>query len=211
MKPAEARRLLAQEAARILSEEGRRDHLAAKRKAAARLGLAERHLPTNREVEAALAEHQRLFEAPAQIPRLERLRRGALAAMDILADFEPRAAGAAAGTIATAHARVEIHVFTDSPEALAFRLTDLEVHWQESTRRMRWCDGRERQVPVFTFTVGENAVEALVFTLTERREAPADPANGRPMRRLNRRGLEELLAVAGTPTSAPAACNAAIL
>ncbi|MGH8162586.1 MAG: hypothetical protein ACRESR_10715 [Gammaproteobacteria bacterium] len=194
MKPTQARRLLAQEAARILSEEGRRDHLAAKRKAAARLGLAERHLPTNREVEAALAERQRLFEAPAQAPRLERLRRGALAAMDALADFETRAAGAAAGEVATAHARIEMHVFTDSPEALAFRLTDLGLPWRESARRLRWCDGRERQVPVFAFSVGEETVEALAFTLTELREAPADPANGRPMRRLNRRALEQALA-----------------
>ena len=53
------RRLLTQEAARIMSDEGVRDFLFAKRKAAERLGLDPRrmHLPTNMEVEAALAEH----------------------------------------------------------------------------------------------------------------------------------------------------------
>ncbi|MGH8273161.1 MAG: hypothetical protein ACRES9_02725 [Gammaproteobacteria bacterium] len=191
MKPAMARRLLAEEAARILSEEGRRDHLAAKHKAAARLGLNARHLPTNREVEAALVERQRLYEAPAQDERRARLRRGALAAMEALAGFETRAAGALAAPVATAHAVVSLHVFVDSPEALAFRLTDLRIAWRESARRIRWCNGRTRRVPVFAFRLEDEEIEALAFTPLDLREAPADPVDGRPMRRLSRRALEE--------------------
>lgn len=194
MKPEQTRRLLAQEAARILSEEGRRDHLAAKRKAAVRLGLGAKHLPTNREIEAALAERQRLFDAPAQAARLERLRRGALAVMDTLADFETRAAGAAASGIATAHAIIELHVFVDPPEALAFRLNDLGLRYRESERRLRWRDGRTRLVPMFQFALEEGEIEALVFTPLELREPPADPVDGRPLRRLSRSALEQRLA-----------------
>ena len=60
----DSRHLLAQEAARIMAEEGVRDFRFAKRKAAERLGFDPRslHLPTNLEVEQALAEHQRLFQ-----------------------------------------------------------------------------------------------------------------------------------------------------
>lgn len=194
MKPENARRLLAQEAARIISEEGRRDYLGAKRKAAERLGLAPKHLPTNREVEDALARHQRLFEGPQQGARLARLRRTALAAMTRLDGLEIRAAGAAAGDVATAHAVVELHVFTDTAEQFAFRLTDLGLPYREGERRIRWRDGRTRSVPAFGFALDHQDVEALVFTLTELREAPADPVTGRPMRRLGRRALEELLA-----------------
>lgn len=193
MRPDQARLLLAQEAARIISEDGRRDYLGAKRKAAERLGLAPKHLPTNREVEAALAQHQRLFEGPQQEARLMRLRRTALAAMTRLDGFEIRASGAVVGKVATAHAVVELHVFTDPPEQLAFRLTDLGVPYHESERRMRWRDGRTRTVPAFGFELEGQAVEALAFTLTDLREAPADPVDGRPMRRLGRRALEELL------------------
>jgi hypothetical protein len=193
MKPDRARQLLALEAARILSEEGRRDHLAAKRKAAARLRLPARYLPTNREVEEALVEHQQLFEAPAQAPRLERLRRAALQAMDVLTNFEPRAAGAATSDVATAHAPVQLHVFTDTPETVAFRLADLNLDWSEGARRIRWRNGRQRDVPLFSFKLEGDEVEALVFTLTELREAPADPVDGRPMKRLNRRAIEALL------------------
>lgn len=193
MKPEQTRRLLAQEAARILAEEGRRDHFAAKRKAALRLGLAERHLPTNREVEAALAERQRLFEAPAQAPRLERLRRTALAAMNLLAGFETRVAGAAAGDIATAHAVVQLHVFADPPETFAFHLHDFGLRYRESERRLRWCNGRTRPVPMFEFALEGEEIEALVFTPLELREPPADPVDGRPLRRLSRSALERRL------------------
>lgn len=202
MRPEQARRLLAQEAARILSEEGRRDYLGAKRKAAERLGLAPKYLPTNREVEAALITHQRLFEGAQQGERLVRLRRTALAAMTHLEGVESRAAGAAAGDVATAHAVVELHVFADAPEQIAFRLADLGVRYREGERRIRWCDGRSRSVPAFGFELDGQPVEALVFTLTELREAPADPADGRPMRRLGRRALEELLAVESDPNAA---------
>ena len=57
------RRAVAQEAARVMAEHGIHDFLAAKRKAAERLGVTENAaLPKNTEIEAALAEYQRLFE-----------------------------------------------------------------------------------------------------------------------------------------------------
>lgn len=196
MSPRQARQLVAEEAARILSEEGRRDHLAAKRKAALRLGLSRRHLPTNREIETALAERQRLFEAPAQKRRLKRLRQAALAAMEAFANFETRVAGAALNGVATAYAPVKLHVFTDTPEAVVFRLGERGFAWNESTRRLRWCSGRQRDIPVFTFAIGGQTVEAYVFSLTELREAPADPVDGRPMPRISRRRLEATRAAA---------------
>ena len=55
---------LAQEAARVMAEHGIRDFLAAKRKAAERFGLVDSAvLPKNTEIEAALAQYQRLFAA----------------------------------------------------------------------------------------------------------------------------------------------------
>lgn len=194
MKVTHARKLLACEAARIIAEEGRRDFLTAKRKAAERLGLPLRHLPTNREIETALAEHERLFEASAQAPRLSALRRAALAAMDALEGFDVRVAGAATGHVATAHALVEIHVFVEPPEALAFRLRDLGIRYREGERRFRWRDGRSRMVPAFVFLLQGREIEALAFTTGDLREAPADPVDGRPMRRLARRALAELIA-----------------
>ncbi len=199
MKPHQARQLLAREAARILAEDGRRDYLGAKRKAAERLGIACKHLPTNREIEAALGEHQRLFEAPQQAARLQRLRHAALAAMKYMEDFEVRAAGAVTGRVATAHAPVELHVFTDAPEQVAFRLADFGIVYREGERRVRWRDGRARNVPLFSFELRGQEVEVLTFTLTELRQAPADPVDGRPMERLRSGALAALLEADGSP------------
>ena len=58
------RRAVAQEAARIMAEHGIQDFRAAKRKAAERFGVTEEGaLPSNAEIEAALAAYQRLFAA----------------------------------------------------------------------------------------------------------------------------------------------------
>ena len=58
------RRALAQEAARLMAEHGIHDFGTAKRKAAERLGVGtEAALPRNTEIEASLAEYQRLFAA----------------------------------------------------------------------------------------------------------------------------------------------------
>ena len=60
------RRALAQEAARVMIEQGIRDFLFAKRKAAERFGVTDSAvLPKNTEIEAALREHQRLFGGEA--------------------------------------------------------------------------------------------------------------------------------------------------
>ena len=162
MKPEHIRRLLAQEAARIIAEEGRRDFLGAKQKAAAHLGLALKHLPTNREIEAALIEHQRLFEASCQPERMDRLRRIALDVMQRLEGMETRAIGAVMGEVATAHARVEVHVFVEPPERLVFRLADLGVDYEENTRRHSWRNGRTRDVTMFAFSIAGPADPASV-------------------------------------------------
>jgi hypothetical protein len=88
------RRALAQEAARIMEEHGVQDFLLAKRKAAERLGNRDDSvLPRNSEIEAALAERQRLFGGETHGARLQLQRRAALTAMRALDSFGPRLVG----------------------------------------------------------------------------------------------------------------------
>ena len=201
MKPEHIRRLLAQEAARIIAEEGRRDFLGAKQKAAAHLGLALKHLPTNREIEAALIEHQRLFEASCQPERMDRLRRIALDVMQRLEGMETRAIGAVMGEVATAHARGEVRVFGEPPERLVFRLAALGVDYQDNTGRQRWSHGRTRDVPMFAFSIDGQVVELTVFDLNDLREAPMNAVDGHPMRRIGKAALEKLLEESRQPVT----------
>ena len=81
------RQRLAQEAARVLIESGSRDFAMAKRKAAEHLSAHDtRNLPTNLEIEHALAEYQRLFRSNDQPQTLQRLREVAYEAMRFFCD-----------------------------------------------------------------------------------------------------------------------------
>ena len=89
-----ARLILAQEAARIIVEQGIDDFRIAKLKAAERLGMSGRgSLPGNAEIEKAVSEHLKLFGRELHIDLLRILRCAALTAMEMLAPFAPRLVG----------------------------------------------------------------------------------------------------------------------
>ena len=87
------RMVLAQEAARLICDHGINDYRAAKQKAADRLGLrAFGALPNNLEIEAALAERNRIFCASRHENLLTQLRNIAVRVMHDLHVFRPRIA-----------------------------------------------------------------------------------------------------------------------
>jgi hypothetical protein len=172
---------MAQEAARVMAEHGIQDFRTAKRKAAERLGVGEEgSLPSNTEVEAALVEYQRLFAADSHGATLRAQRGAALRAMRSLAAFSPRLVGPVLHGTATAHADVQLHLFTDQPEAVALDLLDRGVGHEVGEHRLRLGAERFR-------------IYATVFPLDGIRQAPVSPVDGRPMRRADATELAALL------------------
>src|ERR1700692_2275423 len=128
----------AQEAARAMPEHGIRDFLAAKRKAAERFGVVDSAvLPKNTEIEAALAQYQRLFAAEAHAESRLTQRRAALRALRCLADFAPRLVGSVLSGTATAHCDVQLHVFADTAEAVLINLMDRSIPHAAPERGVR--------------------------------------------------------------------------
>ena len=193
----DSRYLLAQEAARILAEEGVHDFLSAKRKAAERLGFNTRslHLPTNLEVEQALVVHQRLFRANSQSIHLRQLRETAREAMCMLNGFEARLVGQVLSGTVSDHAIIYLHVFSDAPEQVAIFLMEKNIPYEVSARKLKSGAGMQREYPVYRFVAGNIPIELTVFSVDGIREAPASPLDGRPMRRASLRDLDALLAV----------------
>ena len=193
----DARRSLTQEAARIMSEEGVRDFLFAKRKAAERLGFDPRnlHLPTNLEVEAALAERQRLFHADSQPGALRRLRETARSALKLFERFNPRLVGPVLSGTASEHTIVYLHVFSDLAEDVAVFLLEKGIPFEHSARKLKSGNGTQHEYPVYKFVAGDVPIEVTVFDYDGIREAPMSPVDGRPMRRGSLRDLDLLLAV----------------
>lgn len=179
-------------------EHGVRDYGAAKQKAAERLGMSTRgSLPRNAEVEVAVSEHLQLFGGGSHANTLDELRRSALAAMVLLDTFTPRLVGPVLSGTANENSAVNLHVFSDHPEAVATRLDELGISYRSYERRLKSHRGRGAKPDTFAgyrFDHGEVVVEATVFPVDGIRQAPISPIDGRPMKRANRKAVRKLTA-----------------
>ncbi len=184
---------IAQEAARLMAEEGIHDFYAAKRKAAQQLGAPDtRNMPRNLEVEAALQEYQRLFRGNEQALHLRALRESAVQAMRFLAPFNPRLVGPVLSGTAGRHADITLHLFADTPEEISLFLIESGIPFHTADKRVRLNRDQWQDYPCFEFHAGDYRVEMVVFPPEGRREAPRSPVDGRPM---SRAGLEEVEAL----------------
>src|SRR3972149_2846326 len=184
----ELRRQIAADAARIMAEEGVRDFHAAKRKAAARLGLPEtKHLPGNDEVDSALQEYLRLFHGGRLTQRVRRLRELAAEAMRFLSKFDPRLVGPVLSGTVTSASAIEIHLTADFSEEIGFWLQEHSIPYEQTDRRLRFGGDRQESFPAYRFTAGNAAVELCIFDRREGREPPLSPVDGKPMKRANLR------------------------
>ncbi|HEX7030838.1 MAG TPA: hypothetical protein VF254_09585 [Gammaproteobacteria bacterium] len=189
------RRLLANEAARLIAEDGVRDYLQAKRKAALRYGVSERDggFPTNQEIEQAVAEYQRLFQAESHPKTLRELREAARQAMRLFGEFQPRLVGPVLNGNANRHSPVQLHLFADAPERIVMHLIDRDIPFETTERRFRLMGGSQQDFPAYRFVAGDIVIEAVTFPVDGVRQAPASPLDGKPMKRAGLAEVEALL------------------
>jgi hypothetical protein len=167
------REQLAQEAARLMAENGIEDFGQAKRKA---------------------AERQRIFAPVTHERRLSALRRLAAEVMEQLEAFRPRLVGAVLAGTVTINSAVELHAFADSPELVAAELAIHGVSPRDVQRRYRFGGQRVEQLPGFSFVRDGELVEVMVFPERGAHHAPLSPVDQRPMRRAGRDAVLALLA-----------------
>ena len=191
------RRALAQEAARVMAEHGVRDFLFAKRKAAERFGVVDGSvLPRNTEIEEALAEYQRLFGGEEHVESLLAQRLAAVEAMRYLKDFQPRLVGAVLNGTATEHNDVQLHVFADRAETVAFRLMDTGVPYEIGEKRVKMNAERRLQQPPLHSEIDDQPIGVVVSPVAGIRRARVSPVDGKPMRRADLAEVEALVASA---------------
>ncbi len=192
-----ARQLLAQEAARIIVDHGIRDYRVAKTKAAGRLGMTARgSLPGNSEIEQAVNEHLLLFGGESHADHLREMREAAIAAMQMLAEFTPRLVGSVLSGIADENSAVNLHVFADSPEAIAIFLANRGISCRSYERRLKSRRGRSVNPDIFAgfeFEHCGESIEATVFPIDGIRQAPISPIDGKPTKRADQKAVKALL------------------
>jgi hypothetical protein len=188
------RRALAQEAARVMAQQGIGDFLHAKRKAAERLGVDDAAvLPKNIEIEAALREYQRLFGGQSHDQTLKEQRKIALQAMQMLREFQPRLVGPVLTGTATDHSDINLHVFADTSESVVLRLMDVGVPHEVHERRVRMDAERTLAYPALRFESRDWVIDATVFPIDGIRQAPYSPVDGKPMKRADAREVSDLI------------------
>lgn len=193
-KDQQMRQRLAQEAARILIESGSRDFAMAKRKAAEHLFAHDtRQMPSNVEIEQAVAEYQRLFRSDSQPLYLQQLREHAYEAMQFFRDFDPRLVGPVLSGTADINTSVSLHVFTDTPEEISLLLLERNLPFDTGDKRLRMREDTYQTFPTVSFLVNQSRIEAIIFPVSKRTPVPLSPVDGRPLQRANLAAVEVLL------------------
>lgn len=189
-----ARKRVAQEAARIIVDHGVRDYRLAKQKAAERLGIVGRGaLPGNAEVEIAVAEHHGIFGGESHADHLRLMRMAALSAMELLVVFRPRLVGPVLVGTADKNSAVNLHVFADSPEAVAMELSQTGIKYRSYERRLKSRRDQAETFAGFEFHHSNSAIQATVFPVDGIRQAPMSPIDGKPMKRATADVVQQLL------------------
>lgn len=195
------RQQLAVEAARIISEQGVRDFGLAKRKAAERLGIQDDFaLPSNREIDSALRQHQSLFQSLDQPRWLRERRLAAMEAMRFFAAFQPRLVGAVLDGSADQHSAVCLHLFCRHRSDVENWLVDRKIPFDVDERRIRLDAQREDSVPVLRLVADDIAFDLSLFDLDAIRQAPLDRITEKPMQRA---GLDQVARLLAGDPAAP--------
>lgn len=187
------RRRIAYEAARLMAEEGVTDLERARRKAAERVRVNNRHLwPPIADIQEALTQQQRLFQ-PEQQDALAALRERAMQAMQAFSRFRPRLIGPVLDGTADPNSRVMLYLFAESPDEIIHELMEQGIPWEERQRQLRYTGGDRRTHPVFRFIAGEIPIELLALPLRALSNPPLSPVTDRPDRGAGIQQLKELM------------------
>jgi hypothetical protein len=186
--------MVAEEAARLIQDHGLDDFRAAKDKAVKRLGFRNlRSLPTNREIERALAERNRIFRGDQHRVMLQHLRETAVSVMQRLQSFQPRLVGSVLSGHATEHSPVDLHLFSDAAESISQDLDTQGIAHQLVQHRHRIRRDSVEIFPGYRFYFSDVRITVTVFPERQQAHAPLSPVDGRPMQRASLRDVEQLI------------------
>lgn len=195
------RRCIAQEAARLMYEEGVREYRDAKRKAARRFGSEKTlclgsHLPSNAEIHGELRRLIGIYEEEVQRKRLSRLRRGALRLMEMLAPFKPRLVGSVLTGAVTEQSDIDLHLFADSPEEVEEFLRGKGIPYELEVVTIRH-GGEFFDYPHIYLEDDGVVVDCTVYPLGDIHRIPKSSITGRPMERATAKKLKKIIADGG--------------
>ncbi|MEE9344311.1 MAG: hypothetical protein V3U88_01755 [Methylococcales bacterium] len=162
-----SRQQIAQEAARLIIEEGIGDYQFAKLKAANNFGASsvDTSLPRNEEIDHAMELYHRMYSGEQHHTFLAQQRRVALEAMEFLEQFSPRLTGPVFTGAAGRHSPVMLQVFAETPEAVIITLLDAEIPFDEKSHEVTSPKGKLESYSRLCLRVDKISIELYLLPL----------------------------------------------
>lgn len=196
------RHLIAQQAARMMAEDGISDFAYAKKKAGRQLGAIDNSvLPSNAEIEDELKLYNTLFLSEEHPENLRDMRKNALFTMQMLERFNPYLTGAVLDGTAGLGSETHIHLFADSLKELEMFLLNQDIPFETNEKSYRVMnDGKRdkkgdsrKKVPVFTLETNTGLIKLSVFESDDIRVATKRAADGANAERADIADVKALL------------------
>jgi hypothetical protein len=181
------RQLIAQQAARMMAEDGISDFSYAKKKAGRQFeGIDSSALPSNTEIEEELKLYNALFLSDEQPENLLELRKNALFTMQLLKKFNPHLTGSVLDGTAGLGTETHIHLFADSLKDVEMFLLNQNIPFETNEKTYRVMnDGKRdkkgdsrKKVPVFSLEMSTGVIKLSVFDVDEIRVATKRTVDG---------------------------------
>jgi hypothetical protein len=206
-RQSQLRQLVAQQAARMMAEDGVSDYGYAKKKAGRQLGVVDANcLPSNAEIEEEIRLYHDIYNSEDQPEALRLLRQDALATMQIFARFNPHLTGSVLDGTAGQYAETHIHLFADSAKEVEIFLLNQQIPYESNDKTYRVRDRKSGEkkasrknsermkVPMFTLEGPNGFIKLSVFEFDDIRFSTKCVVNGGNAERLDTEGLKVLLA-----------------
>ena len=130
-------------AAQLIMEEGIKDYLFAKKKAAKSLGLNENvSLPTNSQIDKAIDDFNKIFNPNIDIEFLQQFKTQALEVMNIFKNFKPHLMNQLSQGIIPKFPEIKINLFADNLKDLEYVLLNSELSYDFKEVKMNAKEGK---------------------------------------------------------------------
>ena len=180
------RQTIAQQAARMMVEDGIHDFAYAKKKAGRQVGIsANSALPSNTEIEEEIKLYHQLFSED-QPHELKQLRQAALVTMQLLKRFNPYLTGGVLDGTAGKQSQTDIHLFADSAKEVEIFLLSEQIPFETDEKAHRLSDRPSKNkkdkvrktVPLYALETEYGLQKISVFEYDDIRVATKRASNG---------------------------------
>ncbi len=189
------RRQIAYQAAVLMYQRQESEYYRAKMKAAKRVcqgWVKPKDLPSNAEIRDEIQNLARIFEGETRSSNLREMRIEALRVMQILEKYRPRLIG----SVLTGHIRagsdIDLHLFSDSVEAVTGELDFHGFVYQTETKRI--VKQGERQVYRHVHVEDRFPIELTIYPIAQHRHVFKSSITGKPIERASIAQLKTILA-----------------